>query len=302
MIFFSKPVKICVHSGTFHADDVFAVAILSLHLNTKIKIFRSRDPKVWAECDYVTDVGRIYDPSKNRFDHHQEDFKLMRPNGIKYAAAGIVWKEFGEKISGSSEIAKRVDESLIQAVDAEDNGQELFTPIFKSVNPYTISDMIADFNPTWKEDVHKTLPTFEYLVSVAKRIIERAVKDAHDEISGEEHIQKVYESAEDKRILVLDGEYSWKHYVEQLPEPLMVVKPIYSNNTWYARGVPVLGHKYKIRIEFPESWAGKSDEELEKASGVSGAKFCHKGRYLCFAYTKEAAIELAKLAIAQANR
>ncbi len=298
---FFNTTKVCVHSGTFHADDVFAVAILSLFLNAKIKIFRSRDPKVWDTCDYVMDVGKIYDPSKRRFDHHQESFKLVRENGIKYAAAGIVWKEFGEKISGSSEIAKRVDEGLIQAVDAEDNGQELFTPIFEGVKPYTISDLVADFNPTWKEDVHHTLPTFEYLVSVAKRIVERAVKDAHDEISGEEHIQKVYENTEDKRILVLDGEYSWKHYVEQLPEPLFVVKPIYSNNTWYARGVPVLGHKYKIRIDLPESWAGKQDEELQKATGVSDATFCHKGRYLIYAKSKESAIKLAQLAIEQAK-
>ncbi len=298
---FQKTKKICVHSGTFHADDIFAVAILSIHLNTKIKIFRSRDPKVWESCDYVADVGRIYDPSKNRFDHHQEDFKLMRENGIKYAAAGIVWKEFGEKISGTNEIAKRVDESLIQAVDAEDNGQELFSPIFEDVNPYTISDVIADFNPTWKEDVHSGDRSFEYLVSVAKRIIERVVKDAHDEISGEEHIQKVYEFTEDKRILVLDGEYSWKKYVEKLPEPLFVVKPIYSNKTWYARAVPVRGHKYEVRATFPDSWAGKENENLQKASGISDATFCHKGKYLCYAKSKESAIKLAQLAIEQAK-
>ncbi len=298
---FQKKIRVCVHGGTFHADDVFAVAILSVHLNTKIKIFRSRDPKVWEKCDYVMDVGHIYDPKKFRFDHHQEDFRLVRENGIKYAAAGIVWKEFGEKICGKKIIADRVDENLIQAVDAEDNGQELFTPIFDGVNPYTISDLVADFNPTWKENVHSGDASFEYLVSVAKKIIERVVKDAHDEISGEEHIQKIYEATEDKRILVLDGEYSWRHFVERFPEPLFVIKPIYGNNTWYARGVPVMGHKYKIRMELPESWAGKSDEELQKATGVSDATFCHKGRYLIFAKSKESAITLAKLAIEQAK-
>jgi uncharacterized UPF0160 family protein len=294
---FSKATKICVHDGTFHADDVFAVAALSIYSKGNIKIFRSRDPKVWDECDYVCDVGRVYDPAKKRFDHHQETFKEQRQNGIRYAAAGLVWKEFGEKICGSSEIAKRVDESLIQAVDAEDNGQELFTPIFKDVNPYTISDLVADFNPTWKEDVSSGMMSFQYLVSVAKRILERSIKDAEDEISGEEHIKKIYNETEDKRLLILDGEYSWQHFVSHLPEPLIVVKPIYSNNTWYARAVPVEGHKYDIRIHFPESWAGKEGEELQKVTGVSDAKFCHKGRFLCFAYSKEGAIALAKLAL-----
>ena len=48
---------------------------------------------------------------------------------------------------------------------------------------------------------------------------------------------------------------------------------------------------------FPEGWAGQKDEDLEKVSGVSGAKFCHNGRFLCVAENKQSAIELAKLSI-----
>lgn len=32
---------------------------------------RTRDPAVLDTCDVVVDVGGVYDPAKNRFDHHQ---------------------------------------------------------------------------------------------------------------------------------------------------------------------------------------------------------------------------------------
>ena len=33
--------------------------------------FRTRDPALLDTCDIVVDVGGVYDPAKNRFDHHQ---------------------------------------------------------------------------------------------------------------------------------------------------------------------------------------------------------------------------------------
>jgi len=47
----------------------------------------------------------------------------------------------------------------------------------------------------------------------------------------------------------------------------------------------------------PESWAGKSGEELEKVARVPGAIFCHSGRFLVVAKTKEAILKLAAIAL-----
>ena len=42
---------IAVHDGTFHTDDVFAVAILSLVFKEKqIEIIRTRDESLIAQC------------------------------------------------------------------------------------------------------------------------------------------------------------------------------------------------------------------------------------------------------------
>lgn len=61
---FSKKQTLVTHDGTFHADDIFACATLSLYLKNNIKIIRTRDPKIIEKGDYVFDVGGVYDPEK----------------------------------------------------------------------------------------------------------------------------------------------------------------------------------------------------------------------------------------------
>ena len=60
---------------------------------------------------------------------------------------------------------------------------------------------------------------------------------------------------------------------------------------WKLRGIPPnLEERMKVRVPLPEEWAGKSDEELHAASGIEGAIFCHKGRFISIWETKEDAM------------
>src|ERR1035437_8037366 len=96
-----KQKKILVtHNGIFHADDIFATATLSLLLDGHIKVTRTRDENLIKSADYVYDVGGIYDPALNRFDHHQVGGAGKRDNGIPYAAFGLVWMQYGETVCG----------------------------------------------------------------------------------------------------------------------------------------------------------------------------------------------------------
>ena len=81
--------KIITHSGSFQADDIFAVAILLLAVGES-EVVRTRDKDQIALADYVVDVGMIYDPAQNRFDHHQPGGAGERPNGIPHASSGLV--------------------------------------------------------------------------------------------------------------------------------------------------------------------------------------------------------------------
>lgn len=51
---------------------------------------RSRDPAVLGDCDVVVDVGGVYEPANNRFDHHQRGFSEAFGNGFstKLSSAG----------------------------------------------------------------------------------------------------------------------------------------------------------------------------------------------------------------------
>src|SRR5436190_1581201 len=96
---------IVTHDTSYHADDVFAVATLLLAF-PDAQVIRSREQSVIDSADIVVDTGSVYDPPKMRFDHHQAGGAGQRQNNIPYASFGLVWKEFGERISGSREAAE----------------------------------------------------------------------------------------------------------------------------------------------------------------------------------------------------
>lgn len=296
--FFSKKIKVAVHDGMFHPDEVFSVAVLSLYLKRPLKIFRTRDQKILSKMDYLFDVGGEYDPQKHKFDHHQNGWDFKRANGIPYASSGLAWKEFGEKITGSIEVANKIDEKIMQPMDAEDNTLEICKNTFENVSPYSVSDYIFSFNPVWTEKGADSLKYFEIAVEEAKKVLIREIKKAHGSILGKKRIEKIYNETSDKRILVLDESYTWRKFVSLYPEPLFVIKP---NKDWYINAVNVAGLKFKNKLDFPDSWAGKSGKDLVKVTGVKDAIFCHNNRSVATARSKEGAIELARRAIANSK-
>ncbi len=63
--------KIVTHNGPFHADEVFAIAALSIFFaDQDVSIIRSRDPAIIAIGNIIVDVGMEYD-GERLFDHHQ---------------------------------------------------------------------------------------------------------------------------------------------------------------------------------------------------------------------------------------
>jgi uncharacterized UPF0160 family protein len=298
----SKKIKVAVHDGIFHADEVFSVVILSLHLNKQLKIFRTRDQKILSEMDYILDVGREYNPKEHKFDHHQVDWNEKRENGVYYATCGLLWREYGEKICGSYDVAKKVDEKVIQSIDAEDNGIELYKNIIDDISPYCVVDYIFSINPTWTEKNIDSMKCFQNAVQDATKILKREIKKAKDNVLGIKKVKKIYEKAKDKRILILDEDYSWKKIISSYPEPLFVIKQVYENKSWHVKAVNEKGVKFKNRLDFPINWAGKEGKELAEITGVPDAIFCHNKRFMAAAMSKEGAIKLAELAIKEGSK
>lgn len=55
---------------------------------------RTRNPDILNEATIVVDVGGTYDPTAQRFDHHQRGFEEVFGQGFvtKLSSAGLVYK------------------------------------------------------------------------------------------------------------------------------------------------------------------------------------------------------------------
>ncbi len=294
-------VKLVTHDGSFHTDDLFACATLSLYLekhNEAFDIVRTRDEETMAGADYVFDVGGIYDEQNNRFDHHQVGGAGTRENGIEYSSFGLIWRKYGTEVAGNKEVADFVEWKLVMPVDANDSGIDLYKSNFDNVLPYTLQDVIATFSATALEDAQKD-ERFVKALALAKEILSREIKKGNDQIEVAKIIQGFYKKAQDKRLIVIDepkvSRFEIWEALQEFSEPLFVA---YGDNLdWSVVAVRKERNSFGNRKDFPASWAGLKGKELQKISGVEDAIFCHKNLFLTVAKSKEGAIKLAKLAL-----
>lgn len=261
----------------------------------KVKIIRTRDEATIASGDYVFDVGGEHDPTRKRFDHHQKGGAGFRENGIPYAACGLVWKEFGAQLCGNDEAALRIDKKLIQPIDAHDNGVSL-VDVKGDVRPYTIQDAFSSFVAIPEEGEYANDKHFEMLIPFAKQILSREIMLSQNVVKFSAIVKSLYENAADKRIIIFDESIPAEEVLMTYPEPLYMVRPNTDGN-WRVTGVNAKQFSFEMRHPFPKAWAGLRDEELAKVTGVADAVFCHNGRFLTVAKSRESAIKLAQLAV-----
>lgn len=112
-----KNTKIITHNGVFHADEVFAVAILERFIGGNTEIIRTRDKSIIEVAknnvnDFVIDVGEAYNADSNNFDHHQ--------NSDLPSSAGLIFDRFNNL---SKNAKKRLDVSLLSFIDAVDRNK-----------------------------------------------------------------------------------------------------------------------------------------------------------------------------------
>lgn len=292
---------IVTHDGKFHADDVFAVATLLLFLNNEAEIVRTRDKEKIARADYVVDVGDVYHAVRNRFDHHQKEGAGAHPpaqagkSGVPYAAFGLVWKHFGERVAGRKEVAERIDQKLVQPLDADDSGVALFPEIPSGVYPYELSDAVRAFVPTWREDQRETDTRFTEAVAFAQKILLREIELSGAQIEGTLKVEEAVRHAEDTRLIVLREDLPWKEVLAEMPEVLYVVHP--QDGRWFVECVRDHPNLFVNRKDLPERWAGLREGELARVTDVPDAIFCHRNRFMAVARSQNGAIALARLAL-----
>ncbi len=275
--------QIGTHSGSFHADDVMAVAMIRSFVDASATVVRTRDPKLLDACDLVVDVGSTYDPAKGRFDHHQNEYTGL------HSSAGMVlnWLESSGKIE--AKFASILRSEAVDYIDAVDNGRrtpEADVPCFASITG-NFNNLATDEKPFdhW----------FLEAVSVGQHYLQ-GLAAGYREIQAARSIMKAAMDeavAAGRAVIFLDQYTSWKSaYFEQggVDHPTdFILFP--GDDKWRVVAIPPEPRSFDKKRPFPESWAGLENEALSAVTGVPGSVFCHKNRFIAVFDSRQAAID-----------
>jgi len=281
------------HNGTFHADEVTACAFLLLfNLIDRDKIFRTRDPNLLDRCEYVCDVGGIYDPLKKRFDHHQKEYTGP------LSSAGMILGYLVATHRLTQKEADFLNTSMIHGIDAIDTGYDpklsgfcFFSDVISHFAPISYDACSVEYDTAFfqaleftADHLRRMLGRFRYFES-CKDQVEEVMKQQGECLLFPSHIPWI------DAFFQLGGE---DHRAK------FIIMPV--DNQWMLRGIPPKSNdRMKVRIPLPESWAGLLNKELEKISGIKGALFCHKGRFISMWETKEAAFQALEKILPNVN-
>jgi uncharacterized UPF0160 family protein len=289
---------IATHNGSFHADEVFAIAAVGL-VGEPVEVMRTRDRDALAQADLRVDVGFGDDPSTGDFDHHQRGFSGVRENGVRYASFGLVWREFGARIcDGDQAVADAVDETLVQGVDANDTGQQLTQPLIDGVRPMSVNAIIGAFNARWDETLtpEQERESFDAAVALARGVLAREVASVASARRSQRLVREAIAVATDPRVVELPANAPWKQVlVPEAADALFVIYP--KRQGFGLEAVPRELGSFENRRDLPAPWAGLEGEDLVAATGVEDALFCHAKRFLVVARSEAGIQRLAELAL-----
>jgi uncharacterized UPF0160 family protein len=311
---------IATHSGKFHADDTWAVAVLDI-LFPGCEIIRTRDAALIEAADFAVDVGGIWDPQTGRFDHHQRGFSGARQSGVPYASAGLVWREYGARCVATlaaahaghelpadtaRQIAYAIDADIVQYLDLSDVGAARSAP-----GGYGLSAVISGFNPNWLDEQRVgygeaveayRLQQFRRAMAVLSDVIVNAVKYRVGALLALEQVRQS-ELLEDGRVLLLkNSALPWSAVVRnEMPRVLFVISHNVAEQRYMLHTVPASAESFEARADLPLPWAGLRDAELAAVTGVPDAGFCHNGRFIAAAKSFEGAYAMARLALGEVD-
>jgi len=265
---------VLTHAGKFHADDVFAAALLRI-LKPGVEIRR-----VYQVPEDFT--GLVFDIGWGEFDHHQSGAPV-RENGVPYAAFGLLWREFGASILGRTE-AQRLDERFIQPIDLDDN----------TGCGGALPDLIADFNPLCDSGADPDQRFLE-AVELAQKVLQNRL-DSVLATGRAYRVVKAAMKAMEDHIVVLDVYCPWKPFVTKGPARFVVYPSQRGGRSGQCVPFPA-EQGGGLKQPFPAQWAGKTAGELAALTGIPTLRFCHNNRFLVSADTKEDARAACMLAM-----
>lgn len=301
------PEFLVTHSGGFHADELLSSVILT-RLYPQARIVRSRAPEwITPSSDRIIyDVGGAYDPEAGVFDHHQRGAPL-RDDGQPYSSFGLVWKHYGREYLQALQVpAKDVDalhlsfdRDFVLPIDLMDNGA-MNPSVAGPLKGLTLPVLLETLKPVFDDKSPEADDrAFHIALVIARSFVEANLRQDAAKLRAESIVLEAISTAGDRQVLELPIGMPFRPAIVKAGADhlLFVVHP--RDTDWCLTGIRRASDSFELRADLPKAWAGLTGQALADASGVSGATFCHNGRFIAAAATREAALEMADLAVAE---
>lgn len=302
------PDFLVTHSGGFHADELLSSVILT-RLFPQARIVRSRAPE-WitpASDRIIYDVGGAYDAQAQIFDHHQRGAPL-RDDGQPYSSFGLIWKHYGKDYLAASDVPEAhvekihasFDASFVLPIDLVDNGA-LSPSIAGPLAGLTLPALLETLKPVFDETDPEAIDRcFHAALAVARSFVEARIAGSAAKLRAEALVHQAIVDTGTGRVLELPMGMPFRPAILKAGADhlLFVVHP--REKDWCLTTIRRADEGFEVRADLPAAWAGLTNGDLEAACGIAGASFCHNGRFVAAARSREAALAMADLAVTEA--
>ncbi|XP_074574902.1 uncharacterized protein LOC141831445 [Curcuma longa] len=320
--------RVGTHNGCFHCDE--ALACFMIRRTAKFsgaEIVRTRDTQLLDTLDAVLDVGGEYDPSRDRYDHHQKGFNEVFGHGFvtKLSSAGLIYKHYGEEIIAKELVLDKghknvqclylaVYKNFIEAIDATDNGinqYDIDQPPKYANNTY-LSSRVGRLNPEWidlDQSSEKENAAFHRAMMLAGgEFLESISFYARSWLPARSIVIESLEARSNVdpsgQILLLKKFCPWNLHLLDLEKELkinpLIMFVIYQDELtkiWRVQAAPVTPEKFDCRKRLPEPWRGLEGDELSEMAGIPGCIFVHMAGFMGKNRTYEGALAMARTAL-----
>ncbi|KAJ7954259.1 UPF0160 protein MYG1, mitochondrial [Quillaja saponaria] len=317
--------RVGTHNGSFHCDE--ALGCFMIRLTDKFsnaEIVRTRDSQVLEGLDAVLDVGGVYDPGRDRYDHHQKGFGEVFGHGFstKLSSAGLVYKHFGKEIiakelkveEGHPDVQRlflAIYKSFMEAIDAIDNGINRYDTDQppKYVNNTHLSSRVGRLNLDWTEpdqSLEKENEAFQRAMTLAgSEFLDRVQYHAKSWLPARSIVMETIAARHNidpsGEITVLTRFCPWKLHLFELEEEMKIDPPIkyalYQDDRskhWRVQAVATSPDSFESRKPLPSQWRGLRDDELSAMAGIPLCVFVHMSGFIGGHQSYDGALAMAR--------
>lgn len=319
--------KIGVHSGAFHADDVLSAVLLKeLDEYKDAEIIRTRDPAILETCEVVCDVGCVYNHDEKRYDHHQPGWDFKFPGSqVVAASCGTIYFHYGLEIVSKllhelnfndftdeerKIIWKMLYTNFIEEIDGNDNGIAAASVEANYSIKTSISMRIARMNPHWKEPEADPDVRFKEAMVLMRSDLLRFLRHICTTLYPlEKEVKHAFDTRYDLhpsgRAIQLKGKCPFNMAISKVEkeadkpgEILYCLIPRVGGAEWTIQCVNQnMAMTPRKRLDWGSLPKEEQDVKIKEACGIDDLLFIHKTGFLGVVKSRESALKWLSYAI-----